>query len=172
MAFLWKERRENRVPPWIRDYQQDDWITRDEFDQYHLHVIQMSQAQRELLNTRLDEISKQMENHEDTRVVLPVPTDLINELVPPQPEVEPAVQDLEKVNQTKPEEPPPMDESGQTSLEVGHEPLGVDAPSRAISLFREGRTIDQIAQELRIGRQEAQLLIRMAQHRPSSLAGV
>ena len=172
MVFLWKERRENRVPPWIRDFQQDDWITRDEFDQYHLHVIQMSQAQRELLNTRLDEISKQTESHVETREAFPILADTLKEVVPSQPEVEPAAQDPEKVNQTKPGEPPPKEETGQTSPEGGNEPLGMDAPSRAISLFREGRTIDQIAQELRIGRQEAQLLIRMAQHRPSSLAGV
>ena len=57
MAFLWRERHENQVPPWLRDLQQDDWITRAELDQYHLQIIQMSQAQRELKNARFQELA-------------------------------------------------------------------------------------------------------------------
>lgn len=172
MAFLWKERRENRIPPWVRDFQQDDWITRAEFDQYHLHVIQMSQAQRELLNSRLDEISKKTNHHEDSQGVLQVCADSMGESVAVQSGVDPTAQAISEADPAMTPVISPAEGSDGSHSEPGEEILGADAPSRAISLFREGKTIDQIAQELRIGRQEAQLLIRMAQHRPSSLAGV
>lgn len=174
VAFLWKERHDNRIPPWILDLQQDDWVTRAELDQYHLRVIQMSQAQRELINTRFNELSKPSGHPLHTMDTPLDSTAAVEVAVPPPPEPEPVPATLTAsiTEDVLPEASSPVEDNPPPSPAMDSEPLGQDAPSRAISLFREGKTIDQIAQELRIGKQEAQLLIRMAQHRPSSLAGV
>jgi len=173
VAFLWKDRRENRVPPWLRDMQQDDWVTRAQLDQYHLHVIQMSQAQRELINARFDELSKHSLEPGDAQSTSVIPPAFTDETVTQ--EITPAIAAPSAPAVEPPAAQPssPLGAGGCQPFPVSeNEPLGLDAPSRAISLFHEGKSIDQIAQELRIGRQEAQLLIRMAQHKPPSLAGV
>ncbi len=168
VAYLWKERRENRVPPWILDLQQDDWVTRAELDQYHLRVIQMSQAQRELINTRFNELSKPLAAEAPPEV----PPAFVEEVVQQQREPTPPAPEVVIEEENLPAHSPGVEVDQLQSPIAESEPIGQDAPSRALFLFREGKTIDQIAQELRIGKQEAQLLIRMAQHRPSSLAGV
>jgi hypothetical protein len=184
IAWLHRGRQEIKSLSWLKDLQSDDLVTRSDLDQYHLRVIQMSQAQRDHLNTRLDEITRIQDlTGSNARIPPPNLSESLNFPYPSLPVVE--------VN----EDPPYVGiETGAGSYEslsankvtaatlggLTEEIKGVgsgeschqtpivtpllDTPSRTISLFQAGKSIDQIAQEMRIGRQEVQLLIRMAQN--------
>jgi hypothetical protein len=175
VGWMFRQNRMNRPPAWLRDLDSEEMVTQRDLDQYHLRVIQMSQAQRELMQAKFEEIER-------SRPISPVahlaPEPLHSapvESIPPAetapiptggfPPAQPCLQAEDEGLSSEHEEmasatpPAPVIDGG-------------DPSGRAIALFREGKSIDQIAQELRIGRQEAQLLIRMAHHKSPFLAGV
>ncbi|MBK7497247.1 MAG: hypothetical protein IPI28_18295 [Candidatus Omnitrophica bacterium] len=179
LGWLLRERHDSRLPCWLRDLQQEDLVSRSEFDQYHHRVIQMSQVQKDYFHSKIEELlqslksenapepplEEQMEQQAPIPLAQPAPTERHpeskQESIPPPAaeewEVEPAVEnDIRCLRSGNGDAPP-----GE-----------IDPARRAIELYREGKTIDQIAQEMRIGRQEAQLLIRMAQFKSPFLAGV
>jgi hypothetical protein len=152
VGYLVRSQRHPDLPAWVRDIDPDELVTKAELDQYHHQVIQMSQAQRDLIQARFEELARvpAAEVHPEP---IPVPA-------PPSVKafVDPGISMVEEL----PAIAIPAIQEGALS----------DPASKAIALFLEGRTIDQIAQELRIGRQEAQLLIRMGRPQSRPLAGV
>lgn len=179
LGVLLKERHEARLPHWLKDLQQEDLVSRSEFDQYHHRVIQMSQVQKDYFHLRIEELSQSMAA--GTPSQLPI----VNEVIMPEPPREERPVSSRSVSESAQSTLPvevAMEwetEAPGGSREISLQPATLDIlpdemdpAKRAIDLFREGKTIEQIAQELRIGRQEAQLLIRMAQFKSPFLAGV
>lgn len=179
LGVLLKERHEARLPHWLKDLQQEDLVSRSEFDQYHHRVIQMSQVQKDYFHLRIEELSQSM------AAGTPSQPPIVNEEIMPEPPREERPVSSRSVSESAQGTLPvevAMEwetESPGGSREISLQPATLDIlpdemdpAKRAIDLFREGKTIEQIAQELRIGRQEAQLLIRMAQFKSPFLAGV
>lgn len=168
---LWRELRARRPPEWLLDLDQEDLVTRAELEQFHLRVVQLSRTQRDLLQAKLEETFRmtprdpeQESAHCPSEPPVPLPQTPGSHQDPPS-QTSVSAPILPSVGLAP-------DPSPATCFEVEEsmEALG-DPTTRALSLFREGKTIDQIAQELRIGRQEAQLLIRMAHRKAATLAG-
>ncbi len=172
-GLLWRELRAKRLPQWLLELDQEDLVTREELDHFHLRVVQLSRTQRDLLQAQLEETFRARSNEtgEAEFSVSEGGLDALGSapIIPAQAAAEAVL----SAPLPSPSEPSPGSVPDTISDPEGEPAWGSasDPTTRALNLFRAGRTIEQIAQELRIGRQEAQLLIRMAHRKVATLAG-
>ena len=194
--LLWR-RREERLPEWIHEFSREEFVTRSELDRYHHRVIQLCQTNRDLIHTRFEEISQRLgasgscredvssrsvEQHHTEEVPFEtIPQKEIADALfmgtasseipspeaktpPPEP-VPPQECAIEEV-------PLPEDNPSPTGDPVVRGDVGSNPASDVIRSWQEGMSVDQIARELRMGRQEVQLLIQMSRRSPASRIGV
>jgi hypothetical protein len=165
VGWLLYDRYYHRIPDWLQELDRDDILSRSELDQYHLYVIQTAQTQREMIESRLAQYQQKSMRMDES----PLPVIEREESIP----ISDGASETIPFPLSPPENfsnPTPLPDLLVVNLpDLGVDPLSLDPANRALLLWNEGRNYDQIAQELRIGRQEAQLLIRMAQRRPATL---
>lgn len=159
----------NRPPEWLAGLDEEDMVRQADLDQYHHRVVQLSHAQRDLLTKRIETIEVRLREIETPAsqpparpvILPPSPSSVTDEVetpaaqensvrVPPsdvQPDMEAAV--AQATSDPAPQEAP-------------SDPF--DSTARVLQLWREGRPVDEIARDLRMGRQEVQLLIEMSRH--------
>lgn len=157
VGWLAWDRSRRELPPWLREMDPEDFLTRADFDQYHHRVIQISHVQRDLVQAKIDELTR--------TIARPAPVDDVPPLSQPSRPAD-AHPYPQPVVAMEPAAVAAMDPVAPAS------PTEQDPAARAIALFQSGLSVEQIAQELRIGRQEAQLLIRMARHKNTLAVGV
>lgn len=151
----------NRPPEWLAGLDEEDMVRQADLDQYHHRVVQLSHAQRDLLTKRIENLEGRLREFERQAASFPsspvkldigeTPTPLLDRA--PDPTVV-----CESIAEEPAAQPPPnpVSQAGPT------DPF--DSTARVLHLWREGRPVDEIARDLRMGRQEVQLLIEMSRH--------
>lgn len=178
VVYLYRDIRRRTIPDWLGEMDSEDLLTRADFDQYHHRVIQISHVQRDLVQAKIDELTRSI-SQPTTPSMTPTPAPKGGTEVGPI-EMKSEAPFVNGRDHLEREKPMPLFAETVTSVSApaACEPApspayeDFDPASRAMGLFRDGLNIDQIAQELRIGRQEAQLLIRMARHKNTLSMGV
>ena len=198
IGALSRRRGGDRLPEWLRDASQDEFVTQSELDRYHHRVLHLFQTQRELVEAKIDGLAKPRKGlgtaarGDATRGSEPESTR--QQTPEPVPDEESRASDSEKG--APPAEIPSAEEmdaahqepspawgrvlQDEPTKEVSFQarppcPPQVESPSsatRVLSMWTEGRSIDEIARELRMGRQEVQLLVEMSRRRPFIPSGV
>ena len=178
-AGVWLVYDRRRLRRSIEDYNREDLVDRTELDSYHHRVVQLYQTQRDWCRGKFEESDHRLGALEDKSRVDRV------ELAPSSnPRGEPS-QRKEGI----PEEDPSATE-GTVELErISLQPTGKAIPNppietapetesfssaeeKVLEAWAAGGSIDEIAQELRMGRQEVQLLIQVSRKRPMGHLGV
>jgi len=188
VGLFFKNRQEDRLPRWLRDICEDDIVTQSDLDRYHHRVVQLAQTQRELIDARTDEILHRVEILEkagkapvetapmDARLEEPprdtAPSGLPNGEGFPPPEVclgvekdpSPALETVAP-DPWEPESPEASPEAFDRDKPEG------DRFNRVMRAWDEGLSVDRIARDLRMGRQEVQLLIQMGRSKTATRHG-
>ncbi|MCA9432975.1 MAG: hypothetical protein KC940_20830 [Candidatus Omnitrophica bacterium] len=185
VGWLWRDRLLHRSPAWLREVAEEDLVRQSDLDQYHHRVVQLSHTQRDLLlkkieslDTRLAQLQKQRAGDEPSLLSsnrsqapnksAPEPSPNIKEPMTPAPSMEPL-----RMAETAPEvEEPVVEETVETEEETmsvfepvsDQDQTSFDPTSRVLRMWNDGKRAEEIARELRMGRQEVQLLIEMSRH--------
>lgn len=160
-GWFWRDRSLNRPPDWLAGIDEEDLVRQADLDQYHHRVVQLSHAQRDLLTKRIEDLEGRLREFERPAASFPsspvkldigeTPAPLLDRA--PDPPVA-----CESTAETPAAQPTPE----PVSQEAPTDPF--DSTARVLRLWREGRPVDEIARDLRMGRQEVQLLIEMSRH--------
>jgi hypothetical protein len=189
VGWLVRERQTASIPEWLLDLREEDLVTHADLDRYHLRVVQLSQTQKDLIQTRTAEAFARLERIENQRggsgaKVPPCNTPLPEGgLFESPPNVAPVIESFqnplfpEADDEDREEEPqtcaPTVEETSPTKSVEETVPLESLPPlEQVVRLSGEGRSVEEIAQNLRMGRQEVQLLLQMAKRRSNLHAGV
>lgn len=176
VLFLWYDRRKTRAA--IEEAERGDVVTQAELDSYHHRVVHLYQTQRDWCRGKFEETDYRIRSLENS------PERGRTQSSPSNPAAvssnEPESKPLNSFPENGPTVEPP-EENFAPAPSPEPEPLGESEPSSASfdsaeekvwKAWESGRSIDQIAQELRMGRQEVQLLIQVSRHRPAGQVGV
>ena len=172
VVFLLIDRR--RINASLEEKDREGIVTQAELDSYHHRVVQLYQTQRDWSRGKFEEADHRLRRLEKASREEPM------EGIAP-----PPVSDPKPVDETDPAfeiprceilpsaEPslPSTSTPDQRPFEAVSETVGetesfATAEEKVLKAWTSGLSIDQIAQELRMGRQEVQLLIQVSRRRP------
>lgn len=168
VIWLWKSRPNFAVPGWLTETDEDDLVKQADLDQYHHRVVQLSHVQRDLLLKKIESLEGRIREFESSGKswdpITDSPPPPVTKSEAPRPRateisekvLDPAGGDSEVTEAVFTEEDVFRSDS----------PIAGDPSVRVLRLWREGKPSDEIAKELRMGRQEVQLLIEMSRHSP------
>ncbi len=182
VGWLWKSRSVKESPDWVSGIDEDDLVMQNDLDQYHHRVVQLSHAQRDLLLKKIATLETRLKKVQSPPMVrgpLPSQEPIIEKPLDPPgkeldlggmdqgpetPAMQPLVKTVSEVTKTLAADlTVPLEKEIEVYSDASHT---VDPTERILQLWRDGQTAEQIARELRMGRQEVQLLIEMSRHAP------
>ena len=114
VGWFWKERsHHSAAPSWMTEIEEGDWVTQADLDQYHLRVVQLSHAQRDLLLRKIEVLENRMKVAPDR--IEPIRADSSRDLdtprvIPPIPVVVATARVSEATPLVTPDHLPPDDE--------------------------------------------------------------
>ena len=155
---------------------EEDLVRQADLDQYHHRVVQLSHAQRDLLQKKIEQLEtriREIESAKPNPHSTPSDRGFLESPLTPSPSI--MSSDLEHSREKQVETPvliSPHSETDSTEIESSTvEPSGSpsemnDSTERVMQMWQSGKSAEEIARELRMGRQEVQLLIEMSRHIP------
>lgn len=175
VLYLLYDRRKTRAA--FEELGRGEMVTQAELDSYHHRVVHLYQTQRDWCRGRFEETEhriRSLENWSKAEPAKPPPS------VPdPKPSAETEapiqtspIENLSTAETLAPPLSPPKPVNPPPMIEAAPEPDSFDAAEEKVwKAWESGRSIDQIAQDLRMGRQEVQLLIQVSRRRPAGPVG-
>lgn len=151
----------NHPPEWLAGIDEEDLVRQADLDQYHHRVVQLSHAQRDLLTKRIEDLEDRLREFEKPAgpsPSLPARVEIGESSSAPLDRTPHPTDSRDSIAEEPAAQPP----GESVSQEVPTDPF--DSTARVLQLWREGRPVDEIARDLRMGRQEVQLLIEMSRH--------